>query len=46
VRERGVPPVLGGLPVGHGAAPVAVPVGTHAVLDADVGLLRVSPAVC
>ncbi len=38
-------PILGGLPIGHGAHPVAVPIGTEAILDADSGLLRVSAAV-
>ena len=38
-------PVLGGLPIGHGAGALAVPVGTHAVLDADAGTLTLDPAV-
>jgi len=38
-------PVLGGLPIGHGDRPVALPVGTEAVLDADAGTLTVMPAV-
>ena len=42
--ELGVP-VLGGLPLGHGDAPVAVPVGTVAELDADSGTLTVAAAV-
>ena len=37
-------PVLGGLPVGHGGQHVAVPLGTHAVLDADAGTLTVDAA--
>lgn len=47
-RDRLAPlgvPILGGLPLGHGANPVAVPVGTEAHLDADLGALTVSPAV-
>ena len=38
-------PILGGLPLGHGDAPVAVPHGTMARLDADSGILAVTPAV-
>ncbi|MEV0135770.1 hypothetical protein AB0H83_45925 [Dactylosporangium sp. NPDC050688] len=38
-------PILGGLPIGHGAHPVAVPVGTPATLDADAGTLTVTAAV-
>ncbi|MFU8873080.1 S66 peptidase family protein [Micromonospora sp. SL4-19] len=38
-------PVLGGLPIGHGVGQLTVPVGTPAVLDADAGILTVSPAV-
>ena len=38
-------PVLGGLPIGHGREPVAVPVGTMATLDADAGTLSVASAV-
>ncbi|AGZ41828.1 S66 peptidase family protein [Actinoplanes friuliensis] len=38
-------PILGGLPIGHGSDPVAVPVGTPAVLDAGAGTLTVSAAV-
>jgi len=38
-------PILGGLPVGHGRHPRALPVGTWAELDADAGTLRVAPAV-
>jgi len=37
-------PILGGLPIGHGADPRAVPVGTWATLDADAGWLEVAPA--
>ena len=32
-------PILGGLPLGHGAAPRSVYLGTRAVLDADTGVL-------
>ena len=38
-------PVLGGLPIGHGEAPIAVPVGTTATLDADSGTLTVESCV-
>jgi muramoyltetrapeptide carboxypeptidase len=38
-------PVLGGLPIGHGAHPMAVPIGTVATMDADAGTLVVAPAV-
>ncbi|BCB84074.1 S66 peptidase family protein [Phytohabitans suffuscus] len=38
-------PVLGGLPVGHGTGQLTVPVGTPATLDADAGVLTVSPGV-
>ena len=38
-------PVLGGLGIGHGDHPVAVPVGTPAILDADRGTLTVAAAV-
>lgn len=38
-------PVLGGLSIGHGAHPMAVPIGTVATLDADAGTLLVSAAV-
>ncbi len=37
-------PILGGLPIGHGAQHVAVPLGTPATLDADAGTLVVSSA--
>lgn len=37
-------PVLGGLPVGHGDANQAVPLGTQAVLDVDAGTLLVAAA--
>jgi muramoyltetrapeptide carboxypeptidase len=38
-------PVLGGLPIGHGTHPVAVPLGTPATLDADTGVLTVTAGV-
>jgi muramoyltetrapeptide carboxypeptidase len=38
-------PILGGLPIGHGDRPQAVPIGATATLDADVGTLTVQPAV-
>jgi muramoyltetrapeptide carboxypeptidase len=38
-------PILGGLPIGHGSRPTAVPVGTPATLDADTGELIVTSAV-
>ena len=38
-------PILGGLPLGHGRQPATAPIGTHAVLDADAGILVVQPAV-
>ena len=38
-------PILGGLPIGHGTNPIAIPVGTKTELDADNGELRISPAV-
>lgn len=34
-------PILGGLPLGHGPAPLSVPVGAVALLDADAGRLTV-----
>lgn len=36
-------PILGGLPLGHGARPIAVPIGVEAVLDAGEGTLTVRP---
>jgi len=38
-------PILGGLPIGHGKNPIALPIGTKAVLDADAGTLRVTAGV-
>jgi len=35
-------PILGGLPIGHGQSPRTVPIGCHADLVADVGLLTVA----
>jgi muramoyltetrapeptide carboxypeptidase len=37
-------PVLGGLPLGHGDAPLSVPMGVPAVLDAAAGTLVAEPA--
>lgn len=39
-------PILGGLPIGHGDRPRAIPIGTHAVLDTASGSLTVDAAVC
>jgi muramoyltetrapeptide carboxypeptidase len=38
-------PILGGLPIGHGESPVAVPLGTMATLDTESGTLAVESAV-
>ncbi|MER6048583.1 hypothetical protein ABT168_14175 [Streptomyces sp. NPDC001793] len=38
-------PVLGGLPVGHGAHPPTVPLGTEATIDTTTGTLTVQSAV-
>jgi muramoyltetrapeptide carboxypeptidase len=38
-------PILGGLPIGHGPQPIAVPMGTVATIDCDAGTLVVDPAV-
>lgn len=38
-------PVLGGLPIGHGVHPRAIPHGTMATLDADMGTLSIEAAV-
>jgi muramoyltetrapeptide carboxypeptidase len=38
-------PILGGLPIGHGKNPIAVPIGTMATLDADGGTLAVEAGV-
>lgn len=48
LRERfgrlGVP-ILGGLPIGHGKNPIALPIGTKAILDADARTLSVAAGV-
>lgn len=44
LAELGVP-ILGGLPLGHGASPIAVPMGTLAQLDANRGVLTIESAV-
>lgn len=38
-------PILGGLSIGHGKHPIALPIGTKAVLDADAGALTVAAGV-
>jgi muramoyltetrapeptide carboxypeptidase len=38
-------PILGGLPLGHGDNPVAIPVGTPALLDCGAGALTISSGV-
>jgi muramoyltetrapeptide carboxypeptidase len=38
-------PILGGLPIGHGKNPIAVPIGTKAVLDADARTLTIESGV-
>lgn len=38
-------PILGGLPIGHGKNPIALPIGTHATLNADAGTLTVTAGV-
>jgi len=38
-------PILGGLPIGHGKNPIALPIGTQAILDADAGTLTVAPGI-
>jgi muramoyltetrapeptide carboxypeptidase len=45
LSDLGVP-VLGGLSIGHGQRNIAVPLGSHAVLDAHAGTLSVAPATC
>lgn len=42
--ERLSVPIVGGLPLGHGRAPLSVPVGCVATLDAAAGTLTVSRA--
>lgn len=44
LTQLGVP-VLGGLPLGHGLHPSAVPLGTAATIDTRAGVLTVEPAV-
>lgn len=48
LRERfgqlGVP-ILGGLPIGHGKNPIALPIGTVAILNADTGTLTIAAGV-
>lgn len=38
-------PILGGLPIGHGKNPIALPIGTSATLDAHAGTLTVATGV-
>lgn len=38
-------PILGGLPIGHGKNPIAVPIGTWATLNADAEMLTVDAVV-
>lgn len=38
-------PILGGLPIGHGKNPEAVPIGAVASIDVETGTLRVAAAV-
>lgn len=38
-------PVLGGLRIGHGSRPLAVPIGTRAIMNASAGTLEVEAAV-
>lgn len=38
-------PIIGGLPIGHGNNPIALPIGTHASLGADNGTLRIKAGV-
>jgi muramoyltetrapeptide carboxypeptidase len=38
-------PILGGLPIGHGEGPIALPIGTMTTLDADAGTLTVESGV-
>ncbi|WP_437406516.1 hypothetical protein [Sinorhizobium meliloti] len=37
-------PILGGLPLGHGANALAIPIGTEATLDADSRTLTIKSA--
>lgn len=43
LEKLGVP-ILGGLPIGHGADPHTVPLGTPATVDVDAGTLTIEPA--
>lgn len=38
-------PILGGLPIGHGTNPEAVPIGVTASIDVEAGTLRAAAAV-
>ncbi len=38
-------PVLGGLPIGHGAHPPTIPLGTMATLDTKTRTLTIDPGV-
>ncbi|GAB3942058.1 hypothetical protein GCM10027614_28430 [Micromonospora vulcania] len=38
-------PVLGGLPIGHGAGQLTVPIGTEATLNTETQTLTIQPAV-
>jgi muramoyltetrapeptide carboxypeptidase len=38
-------PILGGLPIGHGPAPLTMPLGTRARIDTVAGTLSVEPGV-
>lgn len=44
--ERLGVPILGGLPIGHGNSPLAVPIGSRATLDTAAKTLTVESAVC
>jgi muramoyltetrapeptide carboxypeptidase len=41
LRQLNVP-ILGGLPLGHGNCPLAIPVGSMAVLNAACGELKIT----
>lgn len=38
-------PILGGLLIGHGKNPIAIPIGTRTTLDADAGTLTIAAGV-
>jgi muramoyltetrapeptide carboxypeptidase len=38
-------PILGGLPIGHGEHPIAIPIGTMATLDTNAGTLTIASGV-